>query len=176
MRIVHVTKKYPEASGGDGIVVSRLKAEQEAAGHVVTVITPSCPDITPESRVVQVGLSLSSAELDSVGPRRLVSLGQLAAASPRLFRQFGPDVIHTHAIDLLGAVAPTARLLAIPMVHTCHDLSPGNPHVAGWKWRMERWVLHAARPAMIVALTHQARRQLETIGLSNVAVIPNGSA
>jgi hypothetical protein len=45
MKILHLTKKYPEVIGGDAVVVYNLKKQQEHLGDQVFILTSNCEEI-----------------------------------------------------------------------------------------------------------------------------------
>jgi phosphatidyl-myo-inositol alpha-mannosyltransferase len=173
MRIVHVTKKYPRALGGDATVVERLRLEQIVAGHRAFVVTSRCSEIVDEPDVIQVGLIDTAERLDQVTPRRLLSLACLAVRAFRILGQVCPDVVHTHSLDMAAAVAPAARRYRVPIVHTCHDISAGNPHIASWKQSLERALFQVAKPAQVVAHSVADKERLGRAGVQAVT-IPHG--
>ena len=54
MKILHLTKKYPDAFGGDAIIVSNLESEQTKLGHKISILTPNCPEIRAKENVFKL--------------------------------------------------------------------------------------------------------------------------
>ena len=77
MKILHITKKYTNALGGDAVVVSNLERQQLAQGHEIVVLTSNCDEIIDDERHYKFGLLDTSAALDNISLRRLASLGAL---------------------------------------------------------------------------------------------------
>ncbi len=65
MKILHISKKYPQALGGDAVVVSNLQKQQLAAGHQVVIVTSNCDEIASAKHVYKVGLNDTAAGLDN---------------------------------------------------------------------------------------------------------------
>ena len=57
MKILHITKKYENALGGDAVVVSNLERQQLDQGHEVIVITSNCDEIIDDERHYKFGAS-----------------------------------------------------------------------------------------------------------------------
>jgi glycosyltransferase involved in cell wall biosynthesis len=149
MRIMHVTKKYPPALGGDAIVVDALRREQGASGHQTTVVTSRCAGVGGPG-VVPFGLSDTAQALDTIGPRRLMSIAALVARAGRILDLYKPDVVHTHTPDLGLVVALAAHRRGIPTVNTCHDVEADRAEGPLWKRTMELLLLRKARHYAIV--------------------------
>lgn len=120
MKVLHVVKKYPEAIGGDAVVVSKLQEQQVAAGHRVATITSNCIEIRRQGNVYKCGLRTTPDTLDAITATRIMSLMLLAIQSFAILRREQPDIIHTHSIDMACAVSLAARLYGIPIIHTFH--------------------------------------------------------
>ena len=68
MNILHVTKKYPNALGGDAVVVSNFVKFQRADGHQVTILTNNCDEIDDDVKTLKIGLKATSSDLDRSPP------------------------------------------------------------------------------------------------------------
>ena len=53
MRILHVTKKYPNALGGDSIGSMNLEKQQKKLGHEVFILTTNCDEIIDKPNVIR---------------------------------------------------------------------------------------------------------------------------
>ena len=100
MKILHLTKKYPDALGGDAVVVSNLEKEQTKIGHEVFILTSNCPEIKEKENVFKFGLKDISLNLDRITIRRVISLIILLFLGFKYLRRLKPDVIHAHSADL----------------------------------------------------------------------------
>ncbi len=174
MKILHVTKKYPDALGGDAVVVKNLQKHQEAAGHQVAILTSNCPNIQTSTHIYAFGLSDSAQALDHITPRRLVSLiGLFFKAFWVLFRE-RPDVIHSHSIDMAFMVSFAARFFWIPMVHTFHIVTFYDKHQSIVRRKSEILLAKASGLRMITAPNAHDVAALYDAGLHQSAVLPNG--
>lgn len=126
LRILHVTKRFPGAAGGDATAVARLRQEQESRGHHVDVVTSRSDGIVAGEGVHRVGLDLAPEQLDSVGVRRVLSLVLLAGWAVRALPRLRPDVLHVHSVDMGAALAPAALLHGVPRMITLHGTSIGD--------------------------------------------------
>jgi glycosyltransferase involved in cell wall biosynthesis len=123
MRILHVTKKYPHAIGGDATCVFHLEKQQALAGHKVFILAANCPEIVDKPNLYKFGLSGVAAEWDKVSLKRVVSLFLLFFTAPLALRKARPEIIHTHAADLGFIVSLWAKAFKIPVIHTCHGIT-----------------------------------------------------
>lgn len=174
MNILHVTKKYPHALGGDAVVVSHLEAEQKKAGHTVTILTSRCDDIIRARHVYMFGLSDTAEALDSITIRRLLSLVSLFFVSFAFLRRHKPDVIHTHSVDMAFFVSFAARLYGIPLIHTFHIVTFYNQAQHVIRRKTELWLARQAHPTSVTAPNNFDVEQLREHGLPQATVLPNG--
>ena len=174
MRILHVTKKYVGVIGGDGAVVSALKAAQEAAGDEAWVLTSRCANIHAEPRLIKIGTPVSPEALDGVGLRRLTSLAILRISAASHLDQVQPDVVHTHTLDMGAAIAPAATKRRIPMINTCHILEADRIGSPLWKRQLELILINRTRFKNLVVLTKSCHDALSLQGIRGVVEVPNG--
>ena len=73
MRILHVTKKYPNALGGDAIVSFNLEKQQKKLGHKVFILTTNCDEILEKPNIIKFGLKDLAQNWDFVTFKRLFS-------------------------------------------------------------------------------------------------------
>lgn len=173
MRILHATKRYPDSSGGDGVVVHNLRARQRGEGHDVHVLTSNCPDIRDDHQVYKVGLPIESAAIDRIGLRRIVTLVWLAAHAFVLLRRVRPDVIHSHTMDFGFALSFAARLYRIPTVNTCHGICFNNPDFPRSKRLLEVFLLRRARHRRLITVDANSLEAFDEVGLEPVEYHPN---
>lgn len=174
MKILHVTKKYPDALGGDAVVVSNLARCQRNAGSQVVILTSNCDEIRDSCGVFKFGLKDSATSLDSIKPRRVISLLFLIFTAFRVLRSERPDVIHTHSIDMAFFASFAARYYHIPIVHTFHILTFNSAHNSPLRRMFELVLLIGAKPDEIFTLNSKDAMDLKTAGFSNVMAIQNG--
>lgn len=172
MTILHITKKYPPLTGGDAVVVLALQKQQKAAGHKVVVLTSKSKQQSRD--VYGFGLADTSAGLDAITLRRLVSLCMLSVSIFAIIRRERPDVIHTHSVDIACVVALAARLFRIPIVHTFHIVTfYHNGHIP-LRQHTELWLLRFARPQVVTAPNAFDVSKLQAAGFGQTRLLPNG--
>ncbi|HSW99795.1 MAG TPA: glycosyltransferase, partial [Patescibacteria group bacterium] len=174
MKILHITKKYPKALGGDAVAVSNIEKQQRKAGDKVVILTSNCDAIKSDERHVKFGLRDSPAALDKITIRRLLSLAALAYKSCRLIRKEKPDVIHTHSIDMAFAASFAARWYKVPLVHTFHILTFPDAHHTFLRRKTELLFLKAARPKVVTAPNATDVQHLQNAGVTNAILLPHG--
>jgi glycosyltransferase involved in cell wall biosynthesis len=174
MNILHVTKKYPDALGGDSVVVSNLQKQQELAGHEVAILTSNCQQIKNGEHIYKFGLVDSPAALDKITLRRLVSLFCLFFKAFRVLYKERPNMIHSHSIDMAFFVSFAARFYRIPMVHTFHIVTFYDDSQSALRRRSELWLARAAGLKIITAPNAHDAAALNNAGLRQAVVLPNG--
>ena len=174
MKILHVTKKYPNALGGDAVVVENLQKHQEAGGHEVAILTSNCKSIKPGEHIYKVGLPDAPQALDHITPRRIVSLVVLFFASFYVLYKERPDVIHSHSIDMAFIVSFAARLFWIPIIHTFHIVTFYDQNQPFLRRRSEVLLAKASGLRLITVPNAHDVDALHSVGLLQAAVLPNG--
>lgn len=173
MKILHVSKKYPRAPGGDAVVVSNLAAQQQQAGHKVTIVTSNCAGIPAKPRIYKIGLTDTPANLDRITLRRLVSLGILLVRMFKILAKERPDIIHTHSVDMAFVVSFAARFFHIPLVHTFHIVTFYDPSQSALRRNSELWLARHAKPRHTTAPNMFDVSKLQNAGLA-ASLLPNG--
>jgi glycosyltransferase involved in cell wall biosynthesis len=172
---MHVTKRYPDAAGGDAFVVQGLEREQIAVGHEVTVLTSRSPEIKKLDHVIQFGFLLKSTEIDSINHKRIATLLLLTVRGFGLLRRTRPDVIHAHSTDLGFALSLGARWYRIPRVITLHGTSIGKNACPRLKRLLETVLLRAGGYRLIINIDPTAGSSLEALGFGGrLEYVPNG--
>jgi glycosyltransferase involved in cell wall biosynthesis len=174
MKIMHVTKKYPPALGGDAVVVKNLQEQQQAAGHDVVIVTSRCPGIKNDANIYKVGLTDTPQNLDAITIKRLVSLVILAVQMFFIIRKERPALIHTHSIDMAFFVSFAARLFKVPLVHTFHIVTFYDTAQSPLRRKTELWLAKKAGLRAVTAPNNYDVNQLRRGGLSQAALLPNG--
>jgi glycosyltransferase involved in cell wall biosynthesis len=112
LRIIHLGKYYPPASGGIEGHTATLARGQARYGHTVEVVvvdgrrrTPSRVDSDGSLRVHRVGRVVGAAKCD-VAPRLLSVLRKLISTKPDVWHLHAPNVTMMLALSLLPAVRP----------------------------------------------------------------------
>jgi glycosyltransferase involved in cell wall biosynthesis len=175
LHILHVTKRYPEAAGGDASAVLGLERTQRRNGHRVTVVTSNCSSIVGGPHIHKFGLPMSEAALDRISLRRVLSCLWGVVWGLRLLWSERPDVVHAHAPDLGASLALPARILGIPHVLTLHGTSIGNP-MFGQKSRLERILVRVGHYDRLFTVDPQALPLLKGLTRTPPLFIPNGVA
>lgn len=174
LKIMHVTKKYPNALGGDAVVVAHLERMQKESSHEVVILTTNCREIIDGSNVYKFGLATTPSSLDRITLRRLVSLIALVLRSFRIIGYEQPDIIHTHSPDMLCAVSFAARHYGVPIVHTCHVVTFNDLHHDIVRRKSELRLLRWAKPRTVTAPNSFSVEDLKRAGIASASILPNG--
>jgi glycosyltransferase involved in cell wall biosynthesis len=174
VKILHISKKYKNALGGDVVVVSNLERQQLARGHEVVVLTSNCSEIIEDERHYKFGLSATSAELDEINVRRLASLGALFFKTFTVMRRERPDVIHTHSIDMAFIASFAARWFKVPVVHTFHILAFPDPRQGVLRCKSELFFAKGAKLRIVSSPNRADVNHLKRAGLGDPRFMANG--
>ena len=174
MRILHLTKKYYPMIGGDAYVVHNLKEQQTKSGHTVYVLTSNCDEIAQNEEVLKFGLKDSSANLDKITPKRLISLFFLFLWGFGKIRMLKPDLIHSHSADMGFFISFAAKFYRIPLVNTCHGISFNDKQYSTFKREAEKFFLRYSGFKRIITVDENGLRSLKSAKFDNGVYIPNG--
>lgn len=174
MRILHVTKKYPDAIGGDAQVVFNLEQEQQRSGHEVFILASNCPEITQKENVLKFGFTDRAANLDAITFRRILSLLMLSITGLFLLHRLKPDIVHSHSPDIGFIVSFQAALFRIPVVNTCHGVTFSGEQFSPIKGLIESFLLKHGRFKRIVTVDRGSLPSFAEHTIRNVRYIPNG--
>ena len=174
MKILHVTKKYPPAIGGDAMVVSILEKQQVESGHNVAILTSNCIEIPAGNQVLKFGLKEAAQNLDRITLKRLFSLVLLFMDSFRLLRRIRPDLIHCHEEDLGFALSLASRWTKTPMIVTCHGVSFPYQQYFWLKRMAERFFLKYSGFKKIITVDEMSLPSFAQANIPNAIFIPNG--
>ncbi|MEW6008115.1 MAG: glycosyltransferase family 4 protein [Candidatus Omnitrophota bacterium] len=122
MKILHLTKKYPNAMGGDAVYVANLEKYQRISGHQVFILTSNCKEIVTRDNVFKFGLKDRARNWDKIGFKRLISMLMLIFYFPYILKKIRPDVIHAHSVELGFIACLWVRIFKVPVVLTCHSI------------------------------------------------------
>lgn len=175
MKILHITKKYTRALGGDAVVVSNLEKQQLARRHEVVVLASNCDEIIADEQHYKFGLLDTSAALDSITPRRLASLVALLFETFRVMARERPDVVHTHSIDIAFMASFAARWFNVPVVHTFHILVFPDSRHDPLRRKSELLFLKGARPQIVTVPNATDVNHLKQAGVTNARLLTNGT-
>ena len=174
MKILHISKKYPNVLGGDAVVVENLYRKQSNAGHEVLILTSNCNDTKVASNIYKFGFNSTSADLDVISIKRLASLVLLYFRAHKLISLNRPDIIHTHSVDMAYVVSSIARRYKIPIVHTFHILTFNDSNQSILRRKIELILLRCVRPKVITAPNEHDVSALVRAGMSQAVTVPNG--
>ena len=174
MKILHLTKKFPGAMGGDAVVVANLELQQRKMGVDVFILTHNCPEVVDKKNIAKFGLNIPSYQLDMITVKRVISLLSLPFSGYRYLKEIHPDLIHSHSPDLGFAISLPARMLGIPVVNTCHGVSFTDNKIPFFKRSAEIFFLKYSGFARIITVDSTSVGTLQRNGILNVEYIPNG--
>jgi len=174
MKILHICKKYPNALGGDAVVVANLQKRQEAAGHQVAILTSNCQEIISGPHIYTFGLPDTPQNLDRITARRLFSLLGLFFTSFAVLGKERPDVVHVHSVDMAFFASFAARWFRIPMIHTFHIVTFYDPTQPALRRKAELLLAKAAGLRLVTAPNAHDVAALQQAGLSQAVLLPNG--
>ena len=120
LKILHITKKYPNAIGGDATAVSALEKEQKKAGHEVFILTTNCDEIIDKKNVIKFGLKDTPSNLDKITFKRIISLIELRFKVSKILREIKPNIVHSHSVDMGYVISKNCQKLGIPIVNHLH--------------------------------------------------------
>jgi glycosyltransferase involved in cell wall biosynthesis len=174
MKILHVVKKYPNALGGDAVVVENLQKQQQNDGHTTAIVTSNCAEIPKQPHLYKVGLKSTPAQLDAITFKRLLSLLMLLARMFMIIPRERPDVIHTHSVDMAFFASFAARLFRVPVVHTFHIVTFYDKNQSILRRKTEIWLTKKAKVSFATAPNNYDVQKLQTAGLKQALLLPNG--
>lgn len=174
MRILHVTKKYPNALGGDAITSMNLEKQQKKLGHEVFILTTNCDEIIDKPNVIKFGLKDLAQNWDFVSYKRLLSSLILFFSSFSLIKKIRPDVIHSHTTDLGFIVSFACKLYKIPIINQCHGVFFFYKQTKLIKRIVEKFCLKYSKFNKIVTVDKNSLLLFKKVNIKNVNYIPNG--
>ncbi len=174
MKILHVTKKYLYAIGGDSTVVAGLENEQKKKNHKVTILTNNISEIKNKKNIIKFGLKTSANEQDKISIKRLINIFLLFFYSFYLLKEEKPDIIHSHSADLGFCLSIAARLYQIPVIHTSHGVSFAYENFNIVKKYLEIFFYKFSGFKKIITVDKTALESFKKVNINNVIFIPNG--
>jgi len=174
MKVLHVTKKYPHALGGDAVVVANLQKQQQAAGHRVVIVTSNCDAIKTGEHIYKIGLKDTPSGLDNITIRRIISLIMLFFQMFFVLYKERPNVIHTHSVDMTFFVSFAARWYRIPLIHTFHIVTFYDKSQPALRRKSELWLVRKSEARHITAPNAYDVKKLQMAGLSQAVLLSNG--
>jgi len=120
MKILHITKKYPNALGGDAVYVLNLENEQRKNSHDVFILTSNCKEIISKTGLYKFGLKDTAQNWDRIRFKRIISTLFFLFYLPFIIHKIKPDIIHVHSVELGCFASWWAKLFRIPTIFTYH--------------------------------------------------------
>lgn len=173
MKILHATKKYPNAYGGDAFVVSNIEKIQSKENEVF-ILTSNCNEIKNKKNIFKFGLNDTSKNLDKITIKRMISLMILFISSFSLIKKIKPDVVHYHSPDIGFILSFASRIYRIPMILTCHGVSFPYKRFNKIKKYLELFCLKYSGFEQIITVDYSTINAFKNNGIDNVIYIPNG--
>ena len=174
MRILHVTKKYPNALGGDSIGTMNLEKQLEKLGHEVFILTTNCAEIIDKPNVMKFGLEDHTQNWDTVTFKRLFSSLILFFLSFGLIKKIKPDVVHSHTADLGFILSFACKLNKIPIINHCHGVSFPYKQNTSAKRIIEKFCLKYSKFNKIITVDENSLSAFKKANIKNVIYLPNG--
>jgi len=174
MRILHVTKKYPNALGGDAIGSFNLEKQQMKLGHEVFILTTNCDEIIDKPNVIKFGLKDLTQNWDIITSKRLFSLSILFFLSFSLIKKIRPDVVHSHSADLGFTLSFVCKLYKIPIIVQCRGVSFPYKQIPLAKRIMEKFCLKYYKFNNIVTVDENSLTSFKKANIKNVIYMSNG--
>ncbi|MDD3977830.1 MAG: glycosyltransferase family 4 protein [Methanomicrobium sp.] len=174
MKILHATKKYPDAIGGDAVVVSNLESEQQRMGHEVFILTSRCHETVQKSNIFIYGITDMPSGLDKISIKRILSLLMLSFSGFFLLSRIKPDIIHAHSPDIGFILSFQAILFNIPVINTCHGVTFADRQFSAGKGRIELFLLKNGRFNKIVTVDKNSLPFFLKQNIKNACYISNG--
>lgn len=174
MRILHITKKYPNALGGDAIVVQNLEEQQKKNGHEVFILTTNCDDIINKKDLIKFGLKDTPANLDNITIKRFISLINLFFKSFSLIKELHPDIVHSHSVDMGYIMSFACRKYNTPLIETYHAGSFNDKKYPLTKRLLDKFLFKISKFNKIIVLGKNLLKDFKREKINGAIYIPNG--
>lgn len=174
MRILHITKKYPYALGGDATGSSNLEREQKKLGHEVFILTTNCDEILDKENVIKFGLKSNYQEWDALSLKRFLSTWILIFKSFYLINKIKPDIVHSHSAELGFILSFPCRYYGIPIVNQCRGVSFPYKQNSIIRRIIEKFCLKYGKFNKIITVDANSLKFFEEENIKNVIYLPNG--
>lgn len=175
MKILHVTKKYPNSIGGDASAVYNLEKQQNKNRHKVFILTTNCDEIKNNKNLIKFGIMDNSENLDTITLKRTISLIFLFFRSFKIIKQVRPDIVHSHSIDLGFILSFACSKYKIPIINTCHGISFNDSQFSIFKRCLELFFLKNGKFNKIITVDPNSLKSFKNNGLNDVIYVPNGA-
>lgn len=178
MRIAVFSESFAPVVNGVSVSIASLGAHLEARGHTLLYFAPRFPGHTDEAENVA---RVPSIRAPGVPDYPLALPG--GGGHFRRFREFAPDVVHTHTPFVLGFTGMRwARSAGIPLVSTNHTLYTEYAHYITWlpgsivRGVTRRWMRwYYGRCCQVIVPSRPTGERLEDCGVKTPwTAIPTG--
>lgn len=174
MKILHVTKKYPDIMGGDSTVVASLEKYQKKMGHKVYILTSNCREIRKSTTVTKYGLEIDAIKLDRINLKRIISLFMLLFYLFFYLKKIKPDIVHSHSPDLGFILSFFCKVYKIPIINTCHGITFTDKYYSFIKRKSEEFFLKYGYFNKITTVNKSSLNDFRKSTIKNVKYLPNG--
>ncbi|MCL5072417.1 MAG: glycosyltransferase family 4 protein [Actinobacteria bacterium] len=174
MKILHITKKYPDIMGGDSTVVESLEKYQKKKGHQVYILTSNCDEIKKSPQVTKYALKIDALYLDRINLNRIISLFILLFYSFFYLKKIKPDIVHSHSPELGFILSFACKLYGIPVINTCHGVTFSDKNYSFIKRKLEEFFLKYGYFKKIITVNASSLKDFKKSNINNVDYLPNG--
>ncbi len=173
MKILHVTKKYPNALGGDAIVVQNLEKQQKKNGHEVFILTTNCNEIINKKNLIKFGVKSIYQDWDALSFKRFLSTWILIFSIDNIIKKINPDIVHSHSAELGFILSRVCRKYRIPIINQCEGVSFPYPQTSLIRRIVEKFSLKNGKFDKIITVDENSLNAFEKEGIKNVIYVPN---
>lgn len=173
MKILHVTKKYPNALGGDATAVSNLEKQQIKNGNEVFILTTNCEDIIDKKNVIKFGVKDTPSGLDKITFKRIISLIQLYFKSKKILKEIKPDIVHSHSVDMGFIMSFACKKYGVPIINTCHGVTFNDLRWGFLKCQLDKFLLRKSKFNKIITVDENSLKDFEKEKIRNVIYVSN---
>ncbi len=174
MKILHITKKYPDIMGGDSTVVAGLEKYQKKMGHRIYILTSNCSEVRKSTTVTKYGLKIDTIDLDRINLKRIISLFILFFYSFFYLKRTKPDIVHSHSPDLGFILSFPCKLYRIPIINTCHGITFSDMHYSFIKRKLEEFFIKYSNFNKIITINKSSLSDFRKLAIRNINYLPNG--
>ncbi len=173
MRILHISKKYPNIMGGDATVIAGLVKYQKKLGYKVYVLTSNCSEVKKSSTIAKYGVKIDAIDLDKINLKRIISLFLLFFYLLFYLKKIKPDIVHSHAPDQGFISSFSCKLYKIPIINTCHGSTFNDKSYPSIKRKLEKFFLKNGYFNKIITANKNSLNDFRKSAIKNVVYLPN---
>lgn len=166
-RVLHLTREYPPVVwGGLGTAVGGLAAASAQAGLTVGVLLVGVPGYGSYGHIVPAGHAPAGLEQTVMDPTgvQIFPTGWSDAADRAvdLVREWQPDVVHIHPVELWPVAQAIQAEVGTPLVYTVHSINLAEyaigqepPEILNL-WRTQEQLIGAADRVIVISRSEAA--------------------